>query len=204
MCPGGAGGLQCALTRSARCAPGGLGFRHSPPPGTKALSRVCGDRPGSVRLRMPLVRISGAICGRGHPSFQSILRADGRRRNLWPPWTLFLFLPSFPARGGAVGGGVTRTFLLRDRPEGLGVDGAAQCGICSVPGGSPCPTRSQCPGKGWKGPLSRPCRLGMKVVEEGAGREPGASPEGPFPSARGGGRGGAPAKANCADNGCYY
>lgn len=45
-----------------------------------------------------------------------------------------------------------------------------QHGSCSVPG-SPCPTRFHRPGKGWKGLLSRPCRLGMKVVEEGAGRE---------------------------------
>lgn len=180
-----------ALRHPASCAPGGLGFRHFPPPGTKALCRVCGNRPGSVRLRMPLVRLLGGSCGRGHPNFQSIPRADGRQRGLWPPWTVFLFLPSFAALGGAADGGVTGIFLLRDGLEGFGVDGAAPVRELLCARGSPCPTGSHCPGTGGKGPLSRPCRLGMKVVEEGAGREPGASPERPFPSAQGGGRGGA-------------
>lgn len=82
--------------------------------------------------------------------------------------------------------GVARIFLLQDSPERLGGDGAAQCGSSSVPEGLPVP----CDPTAWEGlegALSHPCRLGTKVVEEGAGREPGVSHERPFPSAGGGG-----------------
>lgn len=46
VCPGGAGGPQCALTKPGVLQEVWVG--HFPPPGTKALSRVCGDRPGLV------------------------------------------------------------------------------------------------------------------------------------------------------------
>lgn len=78
-----------------------------------------------------------------------------------------------------------------------------QHGSLSVPGVS-LPHAIPPPWEGLEGLLSRPCRLGMKVVEEGAGREPRLSSERPFPSAQGGGGRGASAKANCPDNGCYY